>query len=146
MKTRNAPSVSSSRRLGHVNRTSRTYPVGLFVRAGAFLVFFGLLATSLYSGSSASLSRKVKDTGSSVAPTAQASLQMAKRISPSLRESSNPFLLPAPQPSLPGIATYAADCTTPQSDFNLGDVVCAKATGVPVTIFSWHVSWVDPIG
>src|SRR6266516_1406050 len=121
MKTRNAPSVSSLPRLGHVNRTSRTSPVGLFVRAGAFLVFFGLLATSLYSGSSASLSRKLKDTGASVAPTAQASLQTAERISPSLRESFKPFLLP----SLPGIATYAADCTTPQSDFNLGDVVCA---------------------
>ena len=28
-----------------------------------------------------------------------------------------------------GVATYAANCTTPQSTFTLGDVVCAKVSG-----------------
>src|SRR6266496_1695280 len=55
-------------------------------------------------------------------------------------------LVPTPGPSTVGIATYAPDCATPKTDFNLGDTVCAKATGVPVTIFSWHVAWVDTVG
>src|SRR5205085_5329888 len=41
---------------------------------------------------------------------------------------------------------YAQDCTTPKSDFNLGETVCAKATGVPDTFFVWHVLWGDPDG
>src|SRR5712691_87865 len=52
-------------------------------------------------------------------------------------------LLPTPNPPTQSITTYDADCLTPRSDFLLGETVCAKATGVPVTIFSWHVSWVD---
>jgi uncharacterized repeat protein (TIGR01451 family) len=61
----------------------------------------------------------------------------------------NPFapsaLSPLPPSSL-GIVTYDATCTTPQSDFNLGDTVCVKATGVPLSLFPWRVSWVDPAG
>jgi uncharacterized repeat protein (TIGR01451 family) len=65
---------------------------------------------------------------------------------------TSPFLMPASpmaffQTSSPGIETY--DCTTGTSKdvFNLGDQVCARATGVPSgLVFSWKVSWVDPIG
>lgn len=65
---------------------------------------------------------------------------------------TSPFLTPASpmaffQASSPGIETY--DCTTgtAQDVFNLGDAVCARATGVPSgLVFSWKVSWVDPIG
>jgi len=32
----------------------------------------------------------------------------------------------------PWVATYAADCTTPKTSFNLGEVVCAKVTNAPV--------------
>jgi len=57
-------------------------------------------------------------------------------------------LLPTPNPATQSITTYdGATCTIPQSDFFLGDTVCAKATGVPVTtFFPWHVSWVDTVG
>jgi uncharacterized repeat protein (TIGR01451 family) len=61
----------------------------------------------------------------------------------------NPFapsaLSPLPLSSL-GVVTYDATCTTPQSDFNLGNTVCVKATGVPGSLFPWRISWVDPAG
>ncbi|HEY5838356.1 MAG TPA: HYR domain-containing protein [Pyrinomonadaceae bacterium] len=43
-----------------------------------------------------------------------------------------------------GIATYAADCTTPKSTFTLGDVVCAKVSGADE--FNRRFGWVDPSG
>src|SRR5713101_3368140 len=55
-------------------------------------------------------------------------------------------LLRTPQPFAEGIATFNSDCVTPQSDFFLGDVVCAKASGVPATLFPWHVLWADTAG
>src|SRR5437588_3388741 len=65
-----------------------------------------------------------------------------------LNPRSSIFLPPLPAPPLSGegIATFASDCATPQSDFNLVDVVCAKASGVPVSLFPWRISWVDPDG
>lgn len=61
------------------------------------------------------------------------------------RLAGNPLLM-TPLAIDEGVVTYAADCTTVKSDFNLGDTVCAKATGVPSTFFSWHVIWADPGG
>jgi uncharacterized repeat protein (TIGR01451 family) len=54
-----------------------------------------------------------------------------------------------PLPFAEGIATFASngtDCTTPQSDFFLGDWVCAKATGVPPSLFPWRILWAGPDG
>ncbi len=45
----------------------------------------------------------------------------------------------------PPLATYKADCTTPQSTFTLGDIVCAKVSGLNLS-FSRSFSWVDPAG
>src|ERR1043165_158811 len=58
---------------------------------------------------------------------------------------SSPLFLPVPL-SPEGISTVASDCTTPKTDFNLGDTVCAKASGVQPSLFPWHVSWTDPEG
>ena len=45
------------------------------------------------------------------------------------------------------IETFAADCTTPQTDFVLGDTVCAKVNGVVINAtFPNKISWVDPVG
>src|SRR2546422_5812979 len=41
----------------------------------------------------------------------------------------------------PPIATYDSTCFIPKSDFVLGETVCAKASGVPTTLFPWHVLW-----
>jgi uncharacterized repeat protein (TIGR01451 family) len=40
------------------------------------------------------------------------------------------------------IGTYAADCTTPKTDFYLGDTVCAKTAGVTAT--DRFVNWLTP--
>jgi uncharacterized repeat protein (TIGR01451 family) len=50
------------------------------------------------------------------------------------------FQGPAPE----AIATFAADCTTPQTSFAVGDVACAKASGT--LIGSYKVYWVDSQG
>jgi len=44
-----------------------------------------------------------------------------------------------------GVATYAADCTTPKTTFTLGDVVCAKVSGADPA-FNRRIAWVDPAG
>ncbi len=44
-----------------------------------------------------------------------------------------------------GLATYAADCTTPKTTFTLGDTVCAKVTGSN-PLFNRRLGWVDPAG
>src|SRR5258705_7645542 len=51
------------------------------------------------------------------------------------------FTVVAPQP----LATYAPDCVTPKSTFNLGDVVCARVSNLNLD-FSRSFSWVDPEG
>lgn len=45
----------------------------------------------------------------------------------------------------PAISTYAADCTTPKTSFNLGEIVCAKVSGVDPG-FNRRFAWVDPAG
>ncbi|HET8782241.1 MAG TPA: HYR domain-containing protein [Pyrinomonadaceae bacterium] len=44
-----------------------------------------------------------------------------------------------------GLATYAADCTTPKTTFALGDTVCAKVSGSDPS-FNRRFGWVDPSG
>ena len=51
------------------------------------------------------------------------------------------FTVVQPQP----LATYAADCVTPKSTFNLGNIVCAKVVGLNIA-FGRSFSWVDPSG
>lgn len=42
-----------------------------------------------------------------------------------------PLAAQAP-PDPESITTFAADCTTPKTEFNLGDTLCAKLTGAPL--------------
>ena len=46
------------------------------------------------------------------------------------------------------IATYAADCVTPKTSFNLGDTVCARVVGAPVdpSRVMRQIQFVDPVG
>src|ERR1044071_5601044 len=49
-------------------------------------------------------------------------------------------------PSMTGesVTLYAADCTTPMSVFNLGEVVCAKTDGVDLSVPNNHyMNWID---
>lgn len=44
-----------------------------------------------------------------------------------------------------GVATYAANCTTPKTTFTLGDTVCVKVSGNDPQ-FNRRIGWVDPAG
>jgi len=49
-------------------------------------------------------------------------------------------------PSMTGesVTLYAADCVTPRSAFNLGEVVCAKTDGVDLSVANNHyMNWID---
>ncbi|MDX6498946.1 MAG: hypothetical protein QOG23_2206 [Blastocatellia bacterium] len=117
-----------------------------FALIGFFLIMAAVVAVPFYSARSSSLSRGSQASAKSGTP-AKPGKVASRAVSglPSLDPGSSLFT-PAPAPFAEGIATFASDCITPQSDFNLGDVVCAKASGVPVTLFPWHVLWIDTAG
>ena len=121
---------------------SRALPkrsISLFLRLGAILVVAGFLVTGFYSSSSASRSGKANTKGSSkvaqkAAPPSAQAIKLAERIQPVAKNAFNPVLLPAP-PIGETIDTFAADCTTPKSSFVIGDTVCVKLTGFPISPF-----------
>jgi len=101
-----------------------------------------LLAGNLYWGSAASASKKSPNRKAAVAldevtsPFAVATLNSSS----SLRAGNFSSLLPLPQAGV-SVTTYAGDCTTPKTVFNLQDAdktVCAKATGAAST---WRIIW-----
>src|ERR1041385_1368933 len=61
------------------------------------------------------------------------------------------FLLNPPVPQGPGesITTYESTCTTPKTDFDLGETVCAKFSGAPLPDngrAQRRIGWVSPYG
>ena len=119
--------------------------LGLIPRFAAFLLLGVLIASSVYVASSASSNQGVRKEGA-VSRSVKSNSRVSERLPLSGKPAYEPFML-APSPVLEGIATYRADCVTPQTDFNLGDVVCAKATGVPSgLLFPYRVTWVDTAG
>jgi hypothetical protein len=100
-------------------------------RAGAFLVLFAVAMTLFYSGStSAAAPREEASAGASLRSAARSSLL----LSPVMFQ-----LFPVDD-----LNTYAADCVTPKTDFNLGDTVCARTT-FPTNFFSFRqVTFVNP--
>ena len=126
-------------------------------RSTTFLIlFFILLATTLYSGSSASTLRAKSGSRQPKAAARGAVEKLIKgkghQLNTQALATVQPgfitglFMVPQPQAFDPEtITTYASDCTTPQSDFNFGDTVCAKIDGgIPLSISSRRFSWVDP--
>src|SRR6266480_653871 len=119
------------------------------LRISAILVLAGLLAGSLYWSSAASASKDIssKQQASVARDEITAPLAVARLIgSPSLRVGNYAGLVTLPQGPPPGpspftITTYAADCTTPKSVFNLqatDTTVCAKVTGSQA---GWVIIW-----
>src|SRR5258707_2135932 len=128
----------------HLMRLSFVFLISVFLLAVA------VLAIPFYSARSSSLPTRGNSRTSNSAKPAKLSKKASVAVSSPaflapLSSVFKPFL-PTPPLSPEGIATFNSDCITPQSDFFLGDVVCAKASGVPVTVFPWHVLWVDPAG
>ena len=136
---------ASRARLVNVPQSNICGPSATLVRLAVFVAVVGLLASSFYFTSSAANSnkaakiRKPADSMKSVASPAMDSSLMSAVPAFSA-------LLPMPQGPGESVATYAANCTTPKTSFNLGEVVCAKATGVPASLFPWQVLWLDPVG
>ena len=130
-------------------------PGATFLRLAVFVAIVGLLASSFYFTSSAAHSNNPAKIRKPADSTRNLAGQAKLVGSPSVGTVDSSLLagVPAFSPLLPmlqgpveSVATYAADCTTPKTAFNLGDVVCARATGVPSSLFPWRVLWLDPAG
>lgn len=131
-------------------RTGNTpqYPVMRFSSLkliAVFIILAGVVAVPFYSARSSSLHKrrgadsaaaglKVPQIGASSLATSKAATLVA------------PLSLAQPLPFVEGIATFNSNCVTPQTDFFLGETVCAKASGVQSALFPWRVLWVDPQG
>jgi uncharacterized repeat protein (TIGR01451 family) len=141
------PSVYKIRQ--RANLTRRFFrPV---VRSTPFLILlFVLLVTSLYSGSSASTLR-AKSGSRQPKAVARGTEKLIKGKDSRAQAAILPgfvtglFMVPQQAPDPDTITTYAADCTTPKSDFHFGDVVCAKVdAGIPLSVIPRRFAWVDP--
>lgn len=144
MKTNSSAIVSKLARSTKSNQTSRN--AFRLVRASSMIMFIGLLLISSVWISSASLVRKSNPQPSAatkVPATATANSNASKPAPlPTLANTLKPVSFPMLQLPTPiTVTTYAGDCTTPKSVFNVQDTdttVCAKITGSQP---GWIVIW-----
>jgi uncharacterized repeat protein (TIGR01451 family) len=121
---------------------------GLFLRVGTILILAGLLVSGVYWSSAASTTKKALINPSPngarnevIAPVVAAGLGGVTSLGTGSYYSL--FLLPQGPPTPITITTYASDCSTPKTVFNLqdpdpGKTVCAKVTGGQP---SWRIIW-----
>jgi uncharacterized repeat protein (TIGR01451 family) len=123
----------------------------LSLRVGAILIVAGLLVGSFHWNSAASTSKRtaLSQNPAAAASTLRRSLERRnwkKKATPGLKElfiKNADYAVPSlvPQSSSVTVTTYASDCTTPKTLFNLQDTdktVCAKVTGAQP---SWQIIW-----
>src|ERR1700687_4856453 len=114
-----------------------------------FTIVVAVLADPVYSVRSTSLPTR-SSSHASIPPQAPADVNQVRSLTDSkstiLKTWSSIFmpLSPTPQALPETIATYAGDCVTAQTHFNLGDTVCAKVTNFSGR--SRAIYWVDPNG
>src|ERR1051325_2933490 len=158
-KKRSTSQVLSSARLAR-------YATRNLARVGAILVVFAVAASALYSSSAASSFHIFSRVSSQVGPessnpqTTIKSAGDARNAEHLFVEQGGPnasifpaleqyFPLAAMAQAAPGpetVTLYAGPgCTVPKTNFELGEVACAKLTGIPLGA-SWRVAWVDPEG
>jgi hypothetical protein len=108
-------------------------------RAGAFLALFALISTIFYTASSSAAASSGDKAGAGASLQSVARRPKAGQIAGAPLFSSALFqLFPVDE-----VSTYAADCVTPKTDFNLGETVCARAN-FPSSFFSFRqLTWVD---
>ncbi|HEX8456755.1 MAG TPA: immunoglobulin-like domain-containing protein [Pyrinomonadaceae bacterium] len=107
-------------------------------RAGALVALFAIITTLCYQGSSASAAAPAGDAS---APAASLRFVAPLTTTPSVAPLfSTPMFQLFPVEAL---TTYASDCLTEKSDFNLGETVCVRAT-YPAIFFSRRITWIDP--
>ncbi|HSP64376.1 MAG TPA: HYR domain-containing protein [Pyrinomonadaceae bacterium] len=108
------------------------------ILAGVFIILAAVVAVPFYTARSSSL------------PTRDYSQPGAKSAASNPRVAPSSIFLPLspePLPFIQSIATFdSATCSIPTTDFQVNQDVCAKATGVPVSLFPSFVAWVDPAG
>lgn len=119
------------------NSTIRFKNAPLF-RAIAILVFVALLASSFYSRSSAS--------GASTFSRVDGKV-IGLVGNPMATASAAPFSVMA-SPFAETVETFKAGCVTPSTEFDLGEVVCAKITNAPTyPYFALRkITWVNTAG
>ena len=119
-------------------RSYRKNPTTLS-RFWVFIILAFLIAVPIY------ISSSVQATGGKI-PSDAASIAPSK-VALWKRTMAPAKLLPFLPQAGPSIVTYASDCTTPKSVFNLADTapgaltVCAKVTGFDT---NWVVLWSNP--
>jgi hypothetical protein len=120
-------------------------------------IFVLIVTAAFYTATSASSSRNFSrgSLPSSASKTQRSNKTRAGSdnktglLSKRLINSRELFALLAPQASpFETIDTFAANCTTPQDVFNLGDTVCAKVTNAPLRAAAplRRINWSDPNG
>lgn len=134
-----------------------TRRLGSFARFAAIMGFIAVVAISFYTASLASSAgiRSQKSAPVSVPAAAREATQRHNGFESLdhngglylLSNTSNllPALLPQATPT-PAIATFEDTCTTPDSEFNLGQDVCATATATGGSAARRRITWVDPDG
>ena len=110
-------------------------------RASGLLVLFALITTIFYTGASAAAP---SSPGDHTAATARLQFGAPR---PAAGDGVGAWLLsPAMFQLFPAeeLTTYALDCTTRKTDFNLGDKVCVRATFPPAFFSFRSITLVDP--
>ena len=133
---------SKSPEFARVN-VSRGVSGGWLARSALLLTLVGLALTVVYTGSLAS---GVNDTsGSSGQVQRTHTLENSKlalsRNSAAVAKSGAGFFMNAPA-FTGSLETFAADCTTPQTVFAIGETVCARVTGIAFGgFFTRRLNW-----
>ncbi len=135
MKSTN-PLKSELANLIRVTRKNRTSSRRLFLRFGAILILAVMLASGFYWSSAASSSSKAFTNEKPQIATSDVA-------NPSGRSLGFVSMFTPPPQMAVTIATFASDCTTPKTVFNVQDtgddlIVCAKVTGFQP---HWRVLW-----
>lgn len=110
-------------------------------RAGAFLALFAIIATVFYGGTSSAASPSpegaIESSPFDASRTAQAKYDFSAWLLPATMFQTQPSLVET-------ISTYAADCSTPKTNFNLGDTVCARASFPSAFLSFRRITWINP--
>jgi uncharacterized repeat protein (TIGR01451 family) len=118
---------------------------------GVFIIAVAAAVVPIYSAHSSSLTSVPKAssiTDNSVRATRRGSLSSVPALHSAILSGFR-SALPIPQASSEMIETFASDCTTPQTDFDLGATVCAKISGAPLPVdgrAARRIGWVSPYG
>lgn len=108
---------------------------------GVFFILAAVVAVPVYTTKSAAQSLK--------AAAGSSSIRFFTPFSSAMSPLSSFWLLPNPQAPAEMIETFASDCITPKTDFDLGETVCAKITGAPLAVddrAQRRIGWVSPYG